>query len=197
MSEIWCRKEGRAGRITLQRPMALNALTEGMLKAIEAALDEWVDDDEVDLVMIDAEGDRAFAAGGESDMTHLPTLVTHMVGHHPVPLHRDSQLFGERRRAAMAQVDDWEALRERARRIKEATLYELDRHLDAFVERGEEAGVQFLGAATLFLCHRDPDVPGIRTFGSYTRHFDQFAQVPLAQVRIVGQDSRTARPENP
>ena len=53
------------------------------------------------------------------------------------------------------------------------------------------------GAATLFLCHRDPDVPGIRTFGSYTRHFDQFAQVPLAQVRIVGQDSRTARPENP
>ena len=53
------------------------------------------------------------------------------------------------------------------------------------------------GAATLFLCHRDPDVPGIRTLGSYTRHFDQFAQVPLAQVRIVGQDSRTARPENP
>ena len=46
------------------------------------------------------------------------------------------------------------------------------------------------GAATLFLCHRDPDVPGIRTLGSYTRHFDQFAQVPLAQVRIVGQDSR-------
>ena len=46
------------------------------------------------------------------------------------------------------------------------------------------------GAATLFLCHRDPDVPGIRTFGSDTRHFDQFAQVPLAQVRIVGQDSR-------
>lgn len=65
MPEIWCRKEGRAGRITLQRPKALNALTEGMLKAIEAALDEWIDDAEVDLVMIDAEGDRAFAAGGD------------------------------------------------------------------------------------------------------------------------------------
>ena len=59
MSEIWCRKEGRAGRITLQRPKALNALTEGMLKAIEAAIDEWTDDDDVALVMIDAEGDRA------------------------------------------------------------------------------------------------------------------------------------------
>lgn len=65
MSEIWCRKEGRAGRITLQRPKALNALTEGMLKAIEAAIDEWADDDDVALVMIDAEGDRAFAAGGD------------------------------------------------------------------------------------------------------------------------------------
>lgn len=65
MGEIWCRKEGRAGRITLQRPKALNALTEGMLKAIEAALDEWVDDEDVALVMIDAEGDRAFAAGGD------------------------------------------------------------------------------------------------------------------------------------
>jgi len=65
MSEIWCRKEGRAGRITLQRPKALNALTEGMLKAIEAAIDEWASDDDVALVMIDAEGDRAFAAGGD------------------------------------------------------------------------------------------------------------------------------------
>ena len=65
MSEIWCRKEGRAGRITLQRPKALNALTEGMLKAIEAAIDEWTDDDDVALVMIEAEGDRAFAAGGD------------------------------------------------------------------------------------------------------------------------------------
>ena len=65
MSEIWCRKQGRAGRITLQRPKALNALTVGMLEAIEASLDEWLNDDEVDLVMIDAEGDRAFAAGGD------------------------------------------------------------------------------------------------------------------------------------
>lgn len=65
MSEICCRKEGRAGRITLQRPKALNALTEGMLKAIEAAIDEWANDDDVALVMIDAEGDRAFAAGGD------------------------------------------------------------------------------------------------------------------------------------
>lgn len=64
MSDIDIRKEGRAGRITLQRPDALNALTWDMCLAIEAALDEWAADPEVALVVIDAEG-RAFAAGGD------------------------------------------------------------------------------------------------------------------------------------
>lgn len=65
MSEILIRIEGRAGRITLNRPQALNALTDGMLRAIDAALDEWREDDGVALVLIDAAGDRAFAAGGD------------------------------------------------------------------------------------------------------------------------------------
>ena len=38
-SDIHIRKEGRAGRITLTRPRALNALTYEMCTAIEAALD--------------------------------------------------------------------------------------------------------------------------------------------------------------
>ena len=38
MSDIAIRIEGRAGRITLQRPKALNALTYDMLIAIEKAL---------------------------------------------------------------------------------------------------------------------------------------------------------------
>ncbi|MEM7271086.1 MAG: enoyl-CoA hydratase/isomerase family protein, partial [Pseudomonadota bacterium] len=63
--EIIIRKEGRAGWITLNRPKALNAVTEDMLRAIDAALTAWEDDPQVDLVMIDAEGDRAFAAGGD------------------------------------------------------------------------------------------------------------------------------------
>lgn len=65
MSEILIRKEGRAGRITLNRPKALNAITESMLQAIDQALTDWADDDDVALVLIDATGDRAFAAGGD------------------------------------------------------------------------------------------------------------------------------------
>ena len=63
--DIHIRKEGRAGRITLTRPKALNALSYDMAMAIEAALDEWRGDPEVALVLIDAEGDKAFCAGGD------------------------------------------------------------------------------------------------------------------------------------
>jgi enoyl-CoA hydratase len=63
--EIAIRKEGRAGRITLNRPGALNALTWEMCLAIEAALDAWAEDPEVALLVIDAEGERAFCAGGD------------------------------------------------------------------------------------------------------------------------------------
>ncbi|KFI26533.1 enoyl-CoA hydratase [Paenirhodobacter enshiensis] len=59
------RKEGRAGRLTLNRPKALNALDHEMAQTLEAALDAWRDDPEVDLILIDAEGSRAFCAGGD------------------------------------------------------------------------------------------------------------------------------------
>lgn len=65
MSDISIRKEGRAGRITLTRPEALNALSYDMCLQIDAALINWIDDDEVALIVIDAEGDRAFCAGGD------------------------------------------------------------------------------------------------------------------------------------
>jgi len=65
MSDIFIRKSGRAGRITLTRPKALNAMSYDMCLAIEAALDAWRDDDDVDMVIIDAEGERAFCAGGD------------------------------------------------------------------------------------------------------------------------------------
>jgi len=68
MSDIDIRTEGRAGRITLARPDALNALTYEMVLAIELAIDAWREDD-IDLVIIDAEGSRAFCSGGDiSDM---------------------------------------------------------------------------------------------------------------------------------
>ncbi len=69
MAEVQIRKAGRAGRITLNRPQALNALSHEMCLKIEAALDEWRDDDAVQMVVIDAEGEKAFCAGG--DIAHM------------------------------------------------------------------------------------------------------------------------------
>lgn len=62
---ILARKEGRAGRITFNRPAALNALDHDMAAAIEKALDDWRHDPAVQVVIIDAEGERAFCAGGD------------------------------------------------------------------------------------------------------------------------------------
>jgi enoyl-CoA hydratase len=65
MSDILIRMDGCAGRATLNRPAALNALTAAMVDALAAALERWRDDDRVTLVLIDAAGDRAFCAGGD------------------------------------------------------------------------------------------------------------------------------------
>ena len=65
MEDLNIRRDRHAGRITLTRPKALNALSHEMANAIKAALDGWRDDPAVRLVIIDAEGDRAFCAGGD------------------------------------------------------------------------------------------------------------------------------------
>lgn len=64
-SEIDIRRTGQAGRITLRRPDAMNALTLPMCLGIESALDGWRDDASVQVVVVDAEGDRAFCSGGD------------------------------------------------------------------------------------------------------------------------------------
>jgi 3-hydroxyisobutyrate dehydrogenase len=65
MSDIQIRQDGHAGRITLTRPKALNALTYDMCLAIEDALWSWRKDPTIKLVLIDAEGEKAFCAGGD------------------------------------------------------------------------------------------------------------------------------------
>lgn len=65
MSEIDIRKVGRVGRITLNRPDALNAVTHAMINAIADVLPAWAKDAEIDMLVIDAVGDRAFCAGGD------------------------------------------------------------------------------------------------------------------------------------
>lgn len=63
--DLIVKREGLAGRLTLNRPKALNALTEAMVSEIRAALEAWRHDDAVKLVILDAEGDKAFCAGGD------------------------------------------------------------------------------------------------------------------------------------
>ncbi|MEO1239126.1 MAG: enoyl-CoA hydratase/isomerase family protein [Pseudomonadota bacterium] len=65
MSPVRIRKSGSVGHVTLTRPKAMNALTHRMALSIEKALDDWVFDPTVEYVLIDAEGDRAFCAGGD------------------------------------------------------------------------------------------------------------------------------------
>ena len=65
MGDISIRVTGRAGRITLTRPQALNAMTYEMCLAIETAIDRWRIDPAVALIVIDAEGERAFCSGGD------------------------------------------------------------------------------------------------------------------------------------
>lgn len=65
MSDIDIRVTGCAGRITLTREKALNALSYDMCMAIDAALKDWAEDDAVKLVVIDAAGEKAFCAGGD------------------------------------------------------------------------------------------------------------------------------------
>lgn len=66
MTNITCRIEGRAGRITLNRPKALNALTWDMCLEIEKALIAWADDPVVKLLIIDGlPCEKAFCAGGD------------------------------------------------------------------------------------------------------------------------------------
>ncbi|WP_411956689.1 3-hydroxyisobutyryl-CoA hydrolase [Paracoccus homiensis] len=81
MEELNIRISGRAGRITLTRPKALNALSHQMALDLKAALDMWRDDPAVSLVIIDAEGDRAFCAGGDIAAVYQAGLKgDHQVG---------------------------------------------------------------------------------------------------------------------
>jgi enoyl-CoA hydratase len=66
--EIRARIVGATGRITLERPAALNALNTPMVLALQEALLGWRDDKRVRAVVVDGAGDRAYCAGGDIRM---------------------------------------------------------------------------------------------------------------------------------
>jgi enoyl-CoA hydratase len=66
--EVLTRIEGKVGRITLNRPQALHALTTAMCVAMTQALLAWRADPAVELVLLDHSGERGFCAGGDIRM---------------------------------------------------------------------------------------------------------------------------------
>ncbi|MBT2386377.1 enoyl-CoA hydratase/isomerase family protein [Streptomyces sp. ISL-11] len=68
--DVLVRRDGRAGRITLNRPRAINALTHAMVRRVDAALTAWEHDDAVTTVVIDGAGDRGLCAGGDIRAIH-------------------------------------------------------------------------------------------------------------------------------
>jgi enoyl-CoA hydratase len=77
-STVVTSRDGRVGRILLNRPSALNALDLSMIRACAAILETWREDPRVDAVVIEGAGDRAFCAGGD------------------IRVLRDAQLSGDR-----------------------------------------------------------------------------------------------------
>jgi enoyl-CoA hydratase len=62
---VLVRVQGTVGRLTLNRPRALGALTTGMVALMTRALLAWREDAAVTMVLIDHAGERGFCAGGD------------------------------------------------------------------------------------------------------------------------------------
>lgn len=66
--EVLVRVQKNVGRLTLNRPQALHALTQTMCETLIGALLDWRDDPEIYMVIIDHAGERGFCAGGDIRM---------------------------------------------------------------------------------------------------------------------------------
>ena len=91
----------RPGRLTLNRPQALHALTLNIVREITNALLAWHDDDAVKAVIVEHESGRGFSAGGDvraiveslrGDGSHARAFffeeyrMNHLLFHYPKPL---------------------------------------------------------------------------------------------------------------
>ncbi|MEV7610596.1 enoyl-CoA hydratase/isomerase family protein [Microbacterium sp. NPDC089320] len=74
-SRVLVRTEGALGRLTLNRPEAINALDFGMVQEITRALERWRNDTDVQIVLIDGEGERGMCAGGDVRGLHAQIVA--------------------------------------------------------------------------------------------------------------------------
>ncbi len=69
-AEIQFHRSGSLGRIVLDRPKALNALTPDQIHAMHPRLEAWAADPAVVSVTIEGAGEKAFCAGGDIKLLH-------------------------------------------------------------------------------------------------------------------------------
>ncbi len=79
--EVLTQVEGGAGRLRLNRPRAIHALTLPMCTAMIAALQAWRGDDAVEVVLIDHAEGRGFCAGGDVVKASTDAEVAHAFFH--------------------------------------------------------------------------------------------------------------------
>lgn len=63
--EVLVEASAGVGRLTLNRPKAINALNHGMVRTIAEKLREWSGDDAIAAVVVDGAGERGLCAGGD------------------------------------------------------------------------------------------------------------------------------------
>jgi len=99
--EILFERRGCAGFVTLNRPHALNAATDNMVRQLAKQLDVWENDSAISRVVLRATGERAFCAGGDIralyeqyktgevqksiDFWHEEYTLNHRIKHYPKP----------------------------------------------------------------------------------------------------------------
>jgi len=71
-----CFRDGKVGRLRLNRPKAINALNLPMVRGMTEALMEWRNDPAVQVIMIDHAEGRGFCAGGD-----VVTIANSAQGH--------------------------------------------------------------------------------------------------------------------
>jgi len=63
--EVLFARSGASGRVRLNRPRTINAITPAMVRAINEQLADWAGDDAVANVVFDGAGERGLCAGGD------------------------------------------------------------------------------------------------------------------------------------